>query len=67
MSYKFNDERRIEMAKAGFHVRVLIVDRESHKITFVKYVFDPRTEAEREAAEEAEAEAYVKKAAPGNR
>lgn len=62
MSYRFNDARRIEMAAKGFLVRVIIVDRATHQVTAIKYTYDPRTEAEREAADEAEAEAYAKKA-----
>ena len=67
MTYKHNDQRRIDMKREGFLVRVIIVDRESHKITFVKYVYDPRSESEREAAEQAEYEAFMaqKKASGG--
>ena len=65
MSYRHNDARRVEMARQGFLVRVIIVDRKSHEVTFIKYIYDPRTDAEREAADEAEAEAYAKKASDG--
>ncbi len=67
LSYKHNDARRVEMAAQGFLVRVIIVDRETHQVTFIKYTYDPRTEAEREAADEAEAEAYKKNASEENR
>jgi hypothetical protein len=48
------------MAAKGFHVRVLIVDRVTHQVSVIKYTYDPRSESEREAAEEAEAQAYAK-------
>jgi hypothetical protein len=67
MSYRYNDQRRLEMADMGFLVRVITVDRVSHQVTAIWYVYDPRSEAEREAAEEAEAEAYAKKASEANR
>ena len=68
MSFKYNDERRQEMERQGFLVRQIHVSRETHQVTSVWYVYDPRTEAEREAAEEAEFEAYMqKKASEGNR
>jgi hypothetical protein len=63
VSYKYNDERRQEMAAMGFLVRVINVDRRTHKITAVWYTFDPRSEEERDRAYAAEAEeAYAKKA-----
>ena len=68
MSFKYNDERRQEMERQGFLVRQIHVCRESHQVTSVWYVYDPRTEAQREAAEEAEFEAYMqKKASEANR
>ena len=41
MSYRHNDERRIEMARQGFVVRQIHVCRETHVITFVWYAFNP--------------------------
>jgi hypothetical protein len=65
VSFKFNDRRRIEMAEAGFHVRMIVVDRLTHQVSVIKYTYDPRTDAEREADDEAEAAAYAKKASDG--
>ena len=42
------DLRRVEMAREGFVVRQIHVDRESHQVVSVWYVFDP-TDGAREA------------------
>ena len=49
MSYRHNDERRVEMARQGFVVRQIHVCRESHQVVSVWYVYDP-DDGEREAA-----------------
>ena len=49
MSYRHNDARRVEMARQGFVVRCIIVDRETHQITSIWYAYDP-DDGEREAA-----------------
>lgn len=47
----------------GFLVRVINVDRRTHQVRSIWYTYDPRSEAEREAAEQAEFEAYMQKKA----
>ncbi len=59
MTYKFNDQRRQEMAAKGFLVRIITVDKVTHEVTRVWYTYDPRSEEQREAAEQAEFEAYM--------
>jgi hypothetical protein len=46
MSFKFNDERRLEMARAGFEVAQIIVDRTTHKVTAILYAYQPCEAAE---------------------
>jgi hypothetical protein len=41
MSFRYNDERRLEMAAQGFAVRQLQVDSETHEVTSVWYVYEP--------------------------
>ena len=40
MSFRLDDERRMEMAARGFVVRQIVVDRFTHAVTEVWYAYD---------------------------
>ena len=41
MSFRVDDERRMDMAARGFVVRQIVVDRFTHAVTAVWYAYDP--------------------------
>jgi hypothetical protein len=59
VTYRYNDERRQEMERQGFLVRIVTVDKVTHEVTTIWYVYDPSSEEQREAAEQVEFEAYM--------